>query len=82
MEPSHSFFENRACKYFPCHKDLEELNCMFCYCPFYLYENCPGNPVFKEKEGRATKVCTQCTFPHKPENYDRILELLRKGCNK
>ncbi|TAN60140.1 hypothetical protein EPN16_05810, partial [bacterium] len=24
---------NRACKYFPCHQNLED--CAFCYCPFY-----------------------------------------------
>lgn len=35
MENSHRFFENRECKYFPCHKGLEDFNCLFCYCPLY-----------------------------------------------
>ncbi|MFW5671451.1 MAG: cysteine-rich small domain-containing protein, partial [Acetivibrio ethanolgignens] len=35
MENSYRFFENRECKYFPCHKGLKELNCLFCYCPLY-----------------------------------------------
>ena len=26
MEISHRFFENRECKYFPCHKGLEDFN--------------------------------------------------------
>ena len=52
MENSHRFFENRACKYFPCHKGLENLNCLFCYCPLYCRENCPGNLKFIEEEGR------------------------------
>ncbi|MGN1180093.1 MAG: cysteine-rich small domain-containing protein, partial [Suilimivivens sp.] len=30
MENSHRFFENRECKYFPCHKGLEDFNCLFC----------------------------------------------------
>lgn len=77
MEPSHRFFENRACKYFPCHKGAPEFNCLFCYCPLYGREHCPGAPQFKEKDGRQIKVCTNCNFPHRPENYDKIVELLR-----
>lgn len=37
-EPVHNssrFFENRACAYYPCHRDIEQINCMFCYCPMY-----------------------------------------------
>lgn len=78
MEHSHRFFENRSCKYFPCHKGLKEFNCLFCYCPFYNRRKCPGNPQFVEKEGKEVKVCTACTFPHQPENYDKIVELLRR----
>lgn len=77
MENSHRFFENRECKYFPCHEGLEEVNCLFCYCPFYGRKKCPGNPKFKEKNGKHIKVCTDCTFPHQPENYEIITELLR-----
>jgi len=43
----------------------------------YLRENCPGNPVYLEREGRRIKDCTNCTFPHRPENYDKVLEILR-----
>lgn len=78
MEHSHRFFENRDCKYFPCHKGLTEFNCLFCYCPMYLRENCLGNPRFIQKEDRIIKDCTGCTFPHQPENYDKIIEFLKK----
>lgn len=81
MEHSHRFFENRDCKYFPCHEGLAEFNCMFCYCPMYLREKCPGNPTFIQKEDRVIKDCTGCTFPHQPENYDKIIEFL-KNCAK
>ena len=77
MEHSYRFFENKSCKYFPCHEGLEEFNCMFCYCPLYNKEHCLGKPMYKEKEGRRIKVCTNCTFPHQPENYDKIMEVLK-----
>ena len=77
MEISHRFFENRECKYFPCHKGLEDFNCLFCYCPLYHQKNCPGNPKFLEKEGSTVKVCTNCTYPHQPENYDKIVQILK-----
>ncbi len=78
MENSYRFFENRDCKYFPCHQGLEECNCMFCYCPLYERQDCPGNPKYKDKGGRRIKVCTDCTFPHQAEHYERIVELLRR----
>ena len=76
MENSSRFFENRQCEYFPCHQELEHFNCLFCYCPMYHRKKCPGNPYYIEKEGTRIKVCTNCTFPHQPENYDKIMEVL------
>ena len=58
MEDSYKFFQNNKCKFFPCHKGLTDFNCLFCYCPLYHLENCPGNHYFKEKNGKALKVCT------------------------
>lgn len=78
MENSHRFFENKECKYFPCHSGLERFNCLFCYCPLYHEENCPGNPIYQEKEGRTVKICTNCIFPHQPENYDRVVHILQR----
>ena len=77
MEASYRYFENRACEYYPCHKGIEEMNCLFCYCPLYTRQDCPGNPSFKEKDGKTIKICTDCTFPHRPENYDAIRDLLK-----
>ena len=78
MENSYRFFENQECKYFPCHKGLDEFNCLFCYCPMYSIRDCPGNPQFVEKKGKIIMVCTNCTFPHQPENYDRIVSILKE----
>ena len=74
----YSFFTNRECEYFPCHKDAdpEDFNCLFCYCPLYvLGDRCGGDFVYLEN-GR--KVCTHCTFPHKFDHYDTIVS----GCKE
>ena len=76
---SSRFFANLSCEYYPCHRGQDELNCLFCYCPFYARKHCPGTPRYKEKEGRTVKVCTDCVFPHKPEHYSLICDLLRGG---
>ena len=78
MSNSSKFFANKDCEYYPCHKMEGDLNCLFCYCPLYHLEDCPGNPTYKDKNGRRIKVCTNCTFPHHPENYDQIMAHLRK----
>ena len=76
-EPSHAFFANTACKYYPCHDGIEEINCLFCFCPLYRLENCPGSPRMIEFSGRQIKDCSACTFPHRAENYEKVLACLR-----
>lgn len=76
MENSYRFFANRDCEYFPCHKVVGDFNCLFCYCPLYLKENCPGKPAYIEKDGKKIKDCTNCIFPHQPENYDAVIRIL------
>ncbi len=69
----YAFFCNRECEYFPCHPTSkpEEFNCLFCYCPLYaLGERCGGAFTYNEK---GYKVCTACGYPHKKENYDKII---------
>lgn len=78
MENSYRFFKNRECQYFPCHKEPEEFNCLFCYCPLYSMEECPGDAKYIEKNGRRIRDCSDCTFPHRAENYDTVIELLRE----
>ncbi len=71
MEKSYRFYTNEACKYLPCHKveNVEEFNCLFCYCPLYmLEEKCGGN--FKIEGG--VKDCSNCLIPHKPNGYEYI----------
>lgn len=76
MENSYKYFENRECQYYPCHKESQNLNCLFCYCPLYNYENCPGEYQYIDSNGKKIKECTHCTFPHKAKNYDIIMALL------
>lgn len=77
MNNSYRFFENKECQYFPCHKGLDDFNCLFCYCPLYLRENCPGKPRYIERDGRTIKDCTDCNFPHRPDSYDALIAALK-----
>ncbi len=75
---SYDFFQNKQCEYFPCHAgaDPEKFNCLFCYCPLYaLGKDCGGAFIYT-KEG--IKDCSNCTRPHRKENYEAITHDLRK----
>lgn len=70
---SYKFFSNTECEYFPCHKtnDLENFNCLFCYCPLYaLKDKCGGNFKYTEK---GIKDCSNCTLPHKRNNFEYLV---------
>ena len=77
MNNSSRFFSNKECEYFPCHKGVEEFNCLFCYCPLYHLEHCPGHYQYWGVNGKQLKICSDCTFPHQPENYDTIIQFLK-----
>ena len=77
MKNSHKFFENRECKFFPCHDGIDNLNCLFCYCPVYNNKDCPGSyAIIKTNSGKEIKDCSDCTYPHIPENYEKIVSFL------
>lgn len=69
---NYKYFTNKSCEFYPCH-DIEDINCLFCYCPLYSIKNCGGG-YDKEK---GFKDCSGCTFPHKIENYDKVIYLLK-----
>lgn len=77
----YKLFVHKDCEFYPCHKlaDGEVMNCLFCYCPF-MFRDCRsfGNPTDLEVNGKVIKDCSNCTFPHKPENYDKMMDLLIK----
>ena len=78
-ENRYQFFSHRECEFFPCHEkgDPDNFNCLFCYCPLYfLGENCGGG--FTLLEG-GVKDCTGCTFPHRRENYEKVLAILKES---
>lgn len=53
-----------------------DLNCLFCFCPLYaLGPECGGAFTYVGEHGDI-KDCSACTFPHRRENYDRIMERL------
>lgn len=74
MQLSYKYFQNDKCEYFPCHKikNIENFNCMFCYCPLYAYD-CGGQYTTTENN---IKDCSNCLIPH--YNYDYIINRLKK----
>ena len=84
-ECNYSFVQHTKCEFFPCHatNHPEDFNCLFCYCPLYLLgDRCGGNFRYRKN---GVKDCTNCQFPHKRENYDKvtgrfqeIVELIRE----
>ncbi len=71
-EENYKQFIHKQCEYFPCHEgiDLERFNCLFCFCPLYLKDNCIGNPKFLKN---GVKDCSKCLVPHKANNYEKII---------
>jgi Zn-finger protein len=74
-QSSHAFFQNRACRYFPCHQGAEPdtFNCLFCYCPLYFLDDCGGD----FRMTRGIKDCSACLKPHQPGGYDRTVGRLK-----
>lgn len=73
---SYRFFQNRECEFFPCHKVQGEndFNCLFCYCPLYLDDNCIGSPKYIiTGRGQRIKDCSSCLVVHRPEMYDKVI---------
>jgi len=75
-EQSHKFIQNKACKYFPCHKtdDLENFNCLFCYCPLYFIDDCGGNKKYFD----GIKDCSDCLVPHGKKGYEIINKRIKE----
>ncbi len=78
---SYRFFQNRECEFFPCHEvqDEDDFNCLFCYCPLYLDDNCIGSPEYIiTGRGQRIKDCSSCLVVHSPEMYDKVIAHLRR----
>lgn len=78
---SYRFFQNRECEFFPCHEvqDEDSFNCLFCYCPLYLDDNCLGSPEYIiTGRGQRIKDCSSCLVVHSPEMYDKVIAHLRR----
>ncbi|MBZ0157044.1 MAG: cysteine-rich small domain-containing protein [Alphaproteobacteria bacterium] len=70
-------YSNYRCDYFPCHEtDSREFNCLFCYCPMYFLHVCLGRPRYLLHGGLIIKDCSGCDYPHRPENYTKIVDHL------
>ena len=81
-QQNYSFFQNKNCEYFPCHKtdSPEEFNCLFCYCPLYMLgDQCGGNFCYTPK---GIKDCSNCLLPHIKSNYGYVTDQFQKIVDK
>ena len=76
---SYKFFENKDCKYYPCHKGWDKINCLFCYCPLYFIKDCGGN--YRMNKDRF-KDCSECIVPHDDNGYEYVNKVLKDHFNK
>lgn len=74
---SFKFFENKSCRFFPCHENGGgSFNCLFCYCPLYaLGDRCGGDFIFLEN---GVKSCEKCLIPHSDGGYEFIMKRINK----
>ena len=74
MKNNHKHFSNLDCKYYPC-KDTKELNCLFCFCPLYSFDDCGGDFVVLKN---GLKDCSKCLLPHSKNGYEYVINRLMK----
>lgn len=70
---NYKFTQHRKCEFFPCHKvkNVDNFNCLFCYCPLYmLKDKCGGNFKYTQK---GVKDCSNCLIPHSKGAYDYVM---------
>jgi len=71
----YKYFIYSECEYFSeCHNG-EEKNCLFCFCPLYYFTECPGTPEITDC---GIRDCRNCFYPHKKENYEEIIAILKE----
>ena len=76
---NYKFFRHANCEWFPCHANTNKfLNCLFCFCPLYQYDNCGGK--FKILEN-GIKDCSECLIPHSQDGYEKIISKITEGNN-
>ena len=71
---NYQFFQNKKCEYFPC-KKVENLNCLFCFCPLYYNKDCGGNYKILDN---GWKDCSSCLILHKEDGYEYVLNKLKE----
>ena len=70
---SSRYFQNKDCEYYPCH-NMEDMNCLFCFCPLYPMADCGGNyTMIAGKDETLVKDCSHCCLPHTQAGYDIII---------
>ncbi len=72
-------FQNKECRYFPCHDTVsgEDFNCLFCYCPLYFIEDFECGGLYTTTED-GIKDCSRCGRNHDKDSWKFVLARLRE----
>lgn len=71
---NYKYFVHQDCAFYPCHALDDWKNCLFCWCPLYLFD-CGGNFVVN----KGIKDCSACVIPHTEEGYDYVLAFVNRA---
>ena len=74
---NYKHFSNKKCEFYPCKNT--DLNCLFCFCPLYPYDDCGGKYNFTE---RGIKDCSDCLLPHQKDGYKQIMDFIKAKSKK
>lgn len=68
----------KRCKYYPCHKNLE--NCRYCYCPLYpCGDFSTGGEWIRSKNEELIWSCQNCDWIHQNKIVKRVGQYFRNS---
>lgn len=71
----------KKCKYYPCHKNLE--NCLYCFCPLYpCGDFSTGGKLFRNKNKELVWSCQDCDWIHQNKIAKKISQYFKKSSKK
>lgn len=61
---TNNFYKEEGSICTKCHETDDDINCLFCFCPFYYLDECGGEYKILES---GIKDCSDCILRHKKE---------------
>ena len=78
MSTNYKCFSHRDCEFYPCHRNADPGPFQLPFLLLSLYflgRECGGEYRLLDN---GVKDCSDCLFPHRPENYDAVVQKLQQ----